>query len=133
MNKMEKNCILILATLFMLMITAASVNADEEDESGILDRTVNDSVTIIEEGIDESTTTDEEPNLIASNPNEEPLVIAPNPEFEEEPLIIAPGESIENNDELSESSAVNSTLIITVGITGFVVIAGALIVFKKKN
>ena len=115
MNK--KNCILLLVGLFVLMMTAASVSANEENEPGALGReNANPDVSIG----DETSSTDEEPNLIA-----------PGPDADEEPLIIAPMDSIENKDASSEG---NSTAIIFVaGIVGAVVLITALIILKKKT
>jgi len=90
MNKTKKNYILALVSLFVLMMTEASVNADDE------------------------------PNLISPGPNDE-----------EEPLIIAPIDTIGNKDVSSEDNT--AAIVFVAGIAGFVGLAAALIIFKKKN
>jgi hypothetical protein len=105
MNKTKKNFILALVGLFVLMMTAASVSANEE------------------------------PNLITPSPdtNEEPNLIAPSSDTNDEPLIIAPGEAMENKDTLSGDNAFTTGLILVIGISGIAGLAAALIIFKKKD
>ena len=105
MNKTKKKCIFALLSLFVLMMTAASVNADED------------------------------PNLIAPNPNtdQEPNLIAPSPNTDEEPLVIAPRDIKQSEDTLSGDNAFTTNLILVLGISGVVGLAAVLIIFKKKN
>ena len=124
MNK--KNCIFTLVGLFVLMMMAASVSADEENEPVLLGRENADPDNFV---ADETSSTDDEPNLIAPAPDEEPNLIAPAPD--EEPALIAPMDAIENQDASTEG---NSTAIIFVaGIVGAVVLITALIIIKKKT
>ena len=119
MNKTKKICMIGLVGLFVLMMTAASVSADDEDEPGVLDRVDIDHDAFAGNETDEPVSTGDEPNLIA-----------PGPDADEEPLIIAPG-PMENEDA---SSADNTTgLILVTGITGAAGLAAAVIILKKKN
>ncbi len=120
MSKNKKKCIIAIASLFVLMMTAASVNADENDEPGILDRLDVDTDTFAENMTDDSTSIDEEPNLIA-----------PSLDSDEEPLIIAPMNSMKNEDVLLGENAFTAGLILVIGISGFVSLAIALVIFKK--
>jgi hypothetical protein len=133
MNKTKKNCIFALLGLFVLMMTAASVSADENDEPGILDRLDVDPDAFAENMIDDSTSTDDEPNLIAPGPDsdEEPNLISPNPNADKEPLIIAPGNTMEKEDVLSGENNLTTGLILVIGISGIAGLAIALIIFKK--
>ena len=105
MNKTKKNFILALVSLFMLMMTAASVSADDE------------------------------PNLIAPSPdtNEDPNLITPNPGTDEEPLVIAPRDVKENENALFGDNTITTGLIVVIGIAGITGLVAALIIFKKKN
>lgn len=116
MIKNKKNCIIVLVGLFALMMTAATVSANE-DEPGALDRTHSDEFD--ENHKDNSISSDEEPNLIS-----------PNPEDNLGPLIIAPMEETGSQDELSEDNTV--PIVFVAGIVGFVGLATALIVIKKR-
>ena len=60
MNKTKKKCIFAILGLFVLMMTTASVNADEDDVPSILDRMDIDPNTIAENETDDSTSTGEE-------------------------------------------------------------------------
>lgn len=133
MSKNKKKCIIAIASLFVLMMTVASVNADENDEPGILDREDIDSDTFVEYETDDYTSTDEEPNLIAPGPDsdEEPNLIAPSSNTDEEPLIIAPMDSMKNEEALLGDNALTAGLILVIGISGFVSLAIALVIFKK--
>jgi hypothetical protein len=133
MNKNKKKCIIAIASLFVLMMTAASVNADENDEPGILDRLDVDPDAFAENMTDDSTSTYDEPNLIAPSPvsDEEPNLITPSPNTYEEPLIIAPMDSMKNEDALLGDNALTAGLILVIGISGFVSLAIALVIFKK--
>jgi hypothetical protein len=117
MNK-KTNYIIGLVGLFVLMMAAASVSADE-DEPGILDRTESNSDELVENQIDDSSSSDEEPNLISPSPNDDLG-----------PLIIAPMDETGSQDELSEDN--NITIVFVAGIVGFVALATALIIIKKK-
>ena len=112
----KKNCIIGLVGLFVLMMTAASVCADE-DEPGILDRAESNSDEFVENQTDSSS--DDEPNLISPGPNDDLG-----------PLIIAPMDETGSQDELSEDN--NITIVFVAGIVGFVALATALIIIKKK-
>jgi len=104
MNKTKKSCIFALLGLFVLMMTAVSVNADEE------------------------------PNLIApstNNTDQEPNLIAPSPNTDEEPLVIAPRDIKQSEDTLSGNNAITTGFILVIGISGVVGLAAALIIFKK--
>ena len=114
----KKNCIIGLVGLFVLMMTAASVCANE-DEPGILDRAESNSDELVENQIDDSSSSDEEPNLISPGPNDDLG-----------PLIIAPMDETGSQDELSEDN--NITIVFVAGIVGFVALATALIIIKKK-
>ena len=133
MNKTKKNCIFALLGLFVLMMTAASVSADEDVEPGILDRLDVDPDAFTENMTDDSASTYDEPNLIAPSPDsdEEPNLITPSPNTDEEPLIIAPMDSMENEDALLGDNAFTAGLILVIGISGFVSLAIALVIFKK--
>jgi hypothetical protein len=112
----KKNCIIGLVGLFVLMMTAASVSANE-DEPGILDRAESNSDELVENQTDSSS--DEEPNLISPSSNDDLG-----------PLIIAPMDETSSQDELSEDN--NITIVFVAGIVGFVALATALIIIKKK-
>ena len=112
----KKNCIIGLVGLFVLMMTAASVCANE-DEPGILDRAESNSDELVENQTDSSS--DEEPNLISPSSNDDLG-----------PLIIAPMDETGSQDELSEDN--NITIVFVAGIVGFVALATALIIIKKK-
>jgi len=133
MNKNKKKCIIAITSLFVLMMTAASVNADENDEPGILERLDIDPDAFPENMTDDYTSTDGEPNLIAPSPDseEEPNLIAPNLESDEEPLIIASRDIKQNEDALIGENAFTAGLILVIGISGFVSLAIALVIFKK--
>ena len=120
MNKNKKKCILAIASLFLLIMTAVSVSADEDDETGVLDRVDVNPDTFAENVTDDSTSTGEEPNLIA-----------PSPDTNEEPLIIAPMDTTENEEALSEDNAFTTGLILVIGISAIAGLAIALIIFKK--
>ena len=112
----KKNCIIGLVGLFVLMMTAASVCANE-DEPGILDRAESNSDELVENQTDSSS--DEEPNLISPSSNDDLG-----------PLIIAPMDETSSQDELSEDN--NITIVFVAGIVGFVALATALIIIKKN-
>ena len=112
----KKNCIIGLVGLFVLMMTAASVCADE-DEPGILDRAESNSDELVENQTDSSS--DEEPNLISPSSNDDLG-----------PLIIAPMDETGSQDQLSEEN--NITIVFVAGIVGFVALATALIIIKKN-
>ncbi|PNX46224.1 MAG: hypothetical protein BV457_08070 [Thermoplasmata archaeon M9B1D] len=114
----KKNCIIGLVGLFVLMMTAASVCADE-DEPGILDRAESGSDELVDNPTDDSSPSDEEPNLISPSPNDDLG-----------PLIIAPMDETSSQDESSEDN--NITIVFVAGIVGFVTLATALIIIKKK-
>ena len=114
----KKNCIIGLVSLFVLMMPAASVCANE-DEPGILDRVEFDSDELVDNQTDDSSSSDEEPNLISPSPNDDLG-----------PLIIAPMDETGSQDELTEDN--NITIVFVAGIVGFVGLATALIVIKKK-
>ena len=120
MNKNKKKCILAIAGLFLLIITAASVSADEDDEPGILDRDDINLDTFDENETNDSDSIDDELNLIA-----------PSPDNDLEPLIIAPMDTTENEEALSEDNAFTTGLILVVGISAVAGLAIALIIFKK--
>ena len=133
MNKTKKSCIFAILSLFVLMMTAASVNADEADEPSILDRVDIDPAVIDENVADDYTITGEEPNLIAPNPDTdvEPNLISPSSETDEEPLVIAPRDIKQSEDTLIGDNAFTAGLILTIGISGIVGLAVALVIFKK--
>jgi len=133
MNKTKKKCIFAILGLCMLMMTAASVNADEDDIPVILDRVEIDPDAIAENVTDDYTVTGEEPNLIAPSPNtdEEPNLISPSTDTDEEPLIIAPMDIKQNEDVLSGDNAFTAGLILVIGISGIAGLAVALVIFKK--
>ena len=114
----KKNCIIGLACLFVLMMTAASVCANE-DEPSILDRAESNYDELVENQTDDSSSSDEEPNLISPSPNDDLG-----------PLIIAPMDETGSQDELSEDN--NITIVFVAGIIGFVALATGLIIIKKK-
>ena len=89
MNKNKIKGIIAIAGFFMLMMTAASVNADDE-EIGILDREV---INYEDNGdiIYDDTVSGDEPNLISPNPDDGDLG----------PLIIAQDDTIGTNDDSS--------------------------------
>lgn len=114
----KKNCIIGLVGLFVLMMTAASVCANE-DEPSVLDRTESGSDEFVDNPTDDSSSSDEEPNLISPSPNDDL-----------EPLIIAQMDETSSQDELSKDN--NNTIVFVAGIVGFVGLATALIIIKKK-
>ena len=114
----KKNCIIGLVGLFVLMMTAASVCANE-DEPSILDRSESNSDELVDNQTDDSSSSDEEPNLISPSPNDDLG-----------PLIIAPMDETGSQDELSEDN--NITIVFVAGIVGFVALATALIIIKKN-
>ena len=120
MNKTKKSCILALLGLFVLMMTAVSVSANEDNEPSVLDRVDIDPDTFAENMTDDSTSTGEEPNLIAPSPN-----------TDEEPLIIAPRDIKQNEDVLSEDNAFITGLLLVIGISGVAGLVIALSIFKK--
>ena len=120
MNKTKKNCILVLLSLFVLMMTEASVSANEDDEPGILDRVDTDPEESNENEIYDSPSIADEPNLIS-----------PKTDTDLGPLIIAPGEGIENADISSGDNNFTADLILVIGISGFAGLVAALIIFKK--
>ena len=107
MNKTKKNVISAILVLFVLMMTAASVNAEETDE-GIIPRT------------DESLVDDS-----VSNDLTDDLVISPNPE----PILIEPGtdliyEAVGETDNLIISDKTDEhSVISTMAIPAFIIIA----------
>jgi hypothetical protein len=105
MNKTKKNFIFALVGLSILMMTAASVSADEE------------------------------PILIAPNPNttEDPNLIAPSPDTNEEPNLIAPRDILGNKDASSGDNNFTTGLFLVIGIAGIASLAAGLVIFKKKN
>lgn len=119
MNKTKKNCILVLLSLFVMMMTAASVSANEDDEPGILDRVDTDPKEFNENETYDSTSI-EEPNLIS-----------PGPDTDQGLLIITPGKEIENADISSGDNNYTTDLILVIGISGFAGLVAALIIFKK--
>ena len=133
MNKTKKSCILAVLSLFVLMMTAASVNADENDEPGILDRTYVASDIVVENVSDDSAITGAEPNLIAPSPNtdEEISLISPSSDEDLGPLIIAPINTMENEDESSADNTYTAGLILVIGISGIVGLVAGVIIFKK--
>jgi len=114
----KKNCIIGLVGLFVLMMTAASVSANE-DEPGVLDRAESDYDEFVDNQIDDSISSDEEPNLIS-----------PSPDDNFGPLIIAPMDEKGSQDGLSEDN--NIPIVFVAGIVVFVGLATALIIIKKK-
>jgi hypothetical protein len=114
----KKNYIIGLVGLFVLMMTAASVCANE-DEPGILDRAESNSDELVNDQTNDSSSSDEESNLISPNPNDDLG-----------PLIIAPMDDTGSQGELSEDNDI--TIVFVAGIVGFVALATALIIIKKK-
>ena len=114
----KKNCIIGLVGLFVLMMTAASVSANE-DEPVLLDRAEPASDEFVDDQTNDSGSSDEEPNLIS-----------PSPDDDLGPLIIAPMDETGSQDELTEGN--NITIVFVAGIVGFVGLATALIIIKKK-
>ena len=114
-------------------MTAASVNADENEVPVVLDRVDVDSDVIAENVSDDSIITGAEPNLIAPNPNgdEEPNLISPSSDEDLGPLIIAPMDTMENEDVLSGDNAYTAGLILVIGISGIVGLVAGLVIFKK--
>ena len=133
MNKTKKSCILAVLSLFMLMVTAASVNADENEIPVVLNRTDVASDVVAENVEDDSTITGAEPNLIASNPNsdEEPNLISPSPNEDLGPLIIAPMDTLENEDKSSADNAYTAGLVLVIGISGIIGLVAGVVIFKK--
>ncbi len=132
MNKTKKSCVLALLSLFVLMMTAASVNADENEVPVVLDRVDTASDVIDENMSDDSTITGEEPNLIAPNPKgDEPNLISPSSDEDLGPLIIAPMETMENEEASSADNPYIAGLILVIGISGIVGLVAGLIIFKK--
>jgi len=122
MIKTKQKYILALVGLLVLMMTAASVSANEDDEPKILDRVDKDINEFDENEIIDTTSIDETPNLIS-----------PSPDIEGEPLIISPGDLIENEDSSSQENAFTTGLIIAIGVLGFASLSVVLIIFKKKD
>ena len=122
MNKTKKKCIFVLLGFLVLMMTAASVNADEDGVPSILDRIDIDPNTIAENETDDSISTGEEPNLISPSPN-----------IDEESLIIAPRDIKQNENALSGDNTFTTGLILIIGISGIAGLAAALIILKNKN
>lgn len=119
MNKTKKNCIIGLVSLFVLMMTAASVSANEEDEPYLIEREKIDPDELVGDETGEIGSTEEEPNLIS-----------PSPENDEDPLIIASMDTI----GIKDRSYVDNTTpaVFVAGIVGFVGLATTLIIIKKK-
>ena len=117
MNK-NKNYIIGLVGLFVLMMTAATVSANE-DEPVLLDRAESASDELVDNQTDNLSSSDEEPNLIS-----------PSPDDNLGPLIISQMDETGSQDKLSEDN--NMTIVFVAGIVGFVGLATALIVIKKK-
>ena len=121
MNKMKKNCLFALVGLSVLMMTAASVSARDDDEPEVVDIGEFDLEDYDWNQTGNSEVTDDEPNLISPGPDEDLG-----------PLIVAPESKLEDEEESDESLGFDSVLILGVGIIG-VVGVGALIIYKKKN
>ena len=120
MNKNKIKGLIAIAGIFILMMTAASVSANEDDEPGILDRVDTDPEESNENEIYDSPSIADEPNLIS-----------PGTDTDLGPLIIAPGEGIENADISSGDNNFTADLILVIGISGFAGLVAALIIFKK--
>jgi len=121
MNKIKKNCLFAMVGLSVLMMTAVSVSASDEDEPGVLERDEFDLDDYDWNQTDDSNSTGDEPNLISPSPDEDLGS-----------LIAAPESELENEEESSGDNGLNTVLIFAVGITGVVGVAG-LIIYKKKN
>ena len=114
----KKNCIIGLVGLFVLMMTAATVSANE-DEPVLLDRVESASDEFVDDQTDNLSSSDEEPNLIS-----------PSPDDDLGPLIIAPMDETGSQDESSKDNTIS--IVFVAGIVGFVGLAAALIIIKKK-
>ena len=112
MNKTKKKCIFALLGLFVLLMMASSVNADEDDLTDILEREDADADAVVEDVIYSDSLT-----------GEEPILISPNPNIDEEALVITTLDSEQNDNNLSEENALDAGLIILLGISGIVGLA----------
>jgi hypothetical protein len=122
MIKTKQKYILALVGLLVLMTTAASVSANEDDEPKILDRADIEINEFDENGIIDTTSIGETPNLIS-----------PSPETDGEPLVISPGGVIENEDSSSQDNAFTTGIVIAIGVLGFASLSVVLIILKKKD
>ena len=122
MIKNKQKYILALVGLLVLIMTATSVSANEDDEPSILDRMDKEINEFDENEIIDTTSAGETPNLIS-----------PSSDTDGEPLIISPGDVIGNEDSSSRDNAFTTGLIIATGILGFASLSVVLITLKKKD
>ena len=121
MNKDKIKGVIAIAGLFMLMMTAASVSADPDDEPGVIDR---ETTILYDDSSDNGydiTASGDEPNLISPNPDDGDLG----------PLILAPEDNLDNKDDSSE--IFTSNFFIVVGLSGFAGLALGLVIFGRNK
>lgn len=120
MNKNKINGLLAIAGIFMLMITAASVNAGSDDEPGVLDR---ESILYDDssDSVNGDMISDEVPNLISPGPDNDDL----------EDWVIAPAGSQEKQEQ--SSNVFTSDFMLVLVISGVVGLVLGLMIFKRKE
>ena len=119
MNKDKIKGLITIAGFFMLMMTAASVSADPDDEPGVMDR---EAIEYDDSGDGyDITTSGDEPNLISPNPDDGDLG----------PLLLAPGDNLENKEDSSKIFTFNFLLV--VGLSVFARLSLGLIIFGRNK